>query len=288
MSVTTDSAAVRTDGPVYIHWGAIIAGAIAATALSFILVSFAISLGLGVMSSEPTWRDASVALWVLTGLYLMLQALAGFALGGYVAGRLRERWGHSTTADEIEFRDGVHGALTWAVAVVLGALTAAATSGAIASRLAPTASAWNTAPGAESLVAYDLDRLFRGDRRPEGADLSYPRAEAGRILLKSSGHTGITPDDRTHLVRIVAARTGLAAPEAERRVDDVVARSHEGIRKARRSGVIVGFMTAAALLLGAAASWFAACIGGRHRDGNTAPSLTAWPITGPPTRRATM
>jgi hypothetical protein len=36
--------------------------------------------------------------------------------------------------------------------------------------------------------------------------------------------------------------------------------------------VIVAFMTAAALVLGAAAAWFAACLGGRHRD-EAAPSL---------------
>jgi hypothetical protein len=97
-------------------------------------------------------------------------------------------------------------------------------------------------------------------------------------LLQSSGHTGIVPEDRTYLVRLVSARTGLAQGDAERRVDEVVARSREAIVKARRSTVLLGFSTAAALLLGAAAAWFAACCGGRHRDGDVAPSLagTDW------------
>ncbi len=43
---------------------------------------------------------------------------------------------------------------------------------------------------------------------------------------------------------------------------------------------MLGFMTAAALLLGAAAAWYAACLGGRHRDEDIAPSWM-WP------RRAT-
>jgi hypothetical protein len=59
----------------------------------------------------------------------------------------------------------------------------------------------------EALFPYELDRLFRADRRGEG-DLTYSRAEAGRILLAASGRSGITPDDRTYLVRLVAARTG--------------------------------------------------------------------------------
>jgi hypothetical protein len=36
--------------------------------------------------------------------------------------------------------------------------------------------------------------------------------------------TGLQADDRAYLVRLVAARTGLSAAEAERRVEDVSAR----------------------------------------------------------------
>src|SRR3981189_3783669 len=75
--------------PGYLQWTPVIAGALAATALSFILVTFAAAVGLGVSSTSPTWRDASVALWILSGLYLILQALLSFGLGGYIAGRIR-------------------------------------------------------------------------------------------------------------------------------------------------------------------------------------------------------
>jgi hypothetical protein len=79
--------------------------------------------------------------------------------------------------------------------------------------------------------------------------------------------------------------------EAERRVDDVVARAKESINRARRSVVILAFMTGAAALIGAAAAWFAACAGGRHRDGRDAPHfLWDWGSTArrspPPTRGA--
>ncbi|MGY3111237.1 hypothetical protein ACVWW7_007864 [Bradyrhizobium sp. LM6.9] len=69
-----------------IQWSSIVAGAFAAAALSFILVSFGVAIGLGISSTSPTWRDASAALALLSGLYLILQAIASFGFGGYIAG----------------------------------------------------------------------------------------------------------------------------------------------------------------------------------------------------------
>ena len=85
---TTVSGPLETE-PRYLQWTPVIVGALAATALSLVLVTFAAAVGLGVSSTAPTWRDASWALWLLSGLYLILQAIVSFALGGYIAGRLR-------------------------------------------------------------------------------------------------------------------------------------------------------------------------------------------------------
>ena len=69
MTMEMNEASRRADiAPRYIQWSPVIAGALAATALSFILVTFAATVGLGVASSAPTWRDASAALWILSGL----------------------------------------------------------------------------------------------------------------------------------------------------------------------------------------------------------------------------
>jgi hypothetical protein len=35
---------------------------------------------------------------MLSGLYLLLAALVSFGVGGYIAGRLRERWDHLRVA----------------------------------------------------------------------------------------------------------------------------------------------------------------------------------------------
>ena len=252
----------------YIQWGPVIAGAVSAAALAMVLHAFAAAIGLAVSSAAPTWRDASVGLWILSGVYLILVALASYGLGGYIAGLLRDRLA-TTRADDVELRDNIHGLLVWAVATLITAfllLAAASTS----TRLAAP-SAGNAGPAAsvagENTIAFDIDRLLRSDRRTaESGDLALTRAEAARILLTSSSHSGVAAEDRSYLVRLVSARTGLAAPEAERRVDTAIANAKQNIARARRSTTILAFMAGAAALLGAAAAWFAAAYGGQHRD----------------------
>ena len=162
--------------PMYISWGAVIAGAIAASALTFVLITFGAAIGLAIASPSATWRDTSVALALLSGLWLLLTAIASFALGGYLAGRLRAT-GDSTTADEVELRDGMHGLLVWGLAILIGAalalgLARTAAAPATSNVLAPTAST------AEPLLAFELDRLFRADRRPGEAVEPDVRAQA--------------------------------------------------------------------------------------------------------------
>jgi hypothetical protein len=259
----------------YIQWGPAIAGAFAAAALAFVLHSFAAAIGLAVSSTSPTWRDSSTALQLLSGLYLVLVAIVSFGVGGYLAGRTRARLDGG--AEEVEFRDGSHGLLVWAIAIMLTALMAVAATQALTRLSAPSPGSAQSVAG-ENIIAFDLDRLFRAERRPQNSDLLYARSEAARILLTSAGHNGVTSDDRAYLIRLTAANTGLAPPEAEKRVDTVLAQARDTIRKARRSAVIIAFMAGAAALLGAAVAWFAAIAGGEHRDGRSVPS-TIWSLS---------
>ena len=281
MTMAETRPAAGYDGPAYVQWGPIVAGAITAAALATVLHSFAAAIGLAVSSTAPTWRDASLALWALSGLYLVLVALAAYGAGGYVAGRLRARLA-AASPDEVEFRDGGHGLLVWALATLLTALMIAGSAPVLSRLAAPSGGPSGPAVSVagENIIAYDLDRLFRAERRPADADMNYNRAEAARILLTASGHRGVSAEDRAYLVRLVASRTGLAPPEAERRADAVIASARDNIARARKSTVILAFMAGAAALLGAAVAWFAACSGGRHRDGATPPSLM-WSARGP-------
>ncbi|WP_166295689.1 hypothetical protein [Bradyrhizobium sp. 2S1] len=258
---------VDNKGGLRLQWSPVFAGALTASALSLILISFGAAVGLGVSSSSPSWRDASAALALLSGLYLILQALVSLGVGGYIAGRTQRVVG-ATPADVVESNDGLHGLTTWALAVVMGG-TIIALVGLSAAR--PVIQSRPSATAAEQLLSAELDRLYRSVRRPANLDIGYERAEAGRILLTSSGHSGVNTEDRSYLIQQVAAATGLPAAEAEKRVDSVIGDAKTAIQRSRRSSVILAFSVAAALLFGAVAAWAAACAGGRHRDGAALP-----------------
>jgi hypothetical protein len=124
-----------TEGSILqIQWGPIIAGGIAATALALVLHSFAVAIGLSVSSTAPTWRDASIALVLLSGLYLLLAAIVSYGFGGYLAGRMRSRLA-TGTPDEL---DGIHGLLVWAIATLLTGLIAFAAMQSLGRAAAPS------------------------------------------------------------------------------------------------------------------------------------------------------
>ena len=259
-----------------VTWSAAIAGAVVAAALAFVLESFGVAIGLGLSSASPTWRDTSFSLVLLSGLYLLLTALAAYALGGYFAGRMRRPYG---PAENPEYEDGMHGLLVWGLATLLSGLVAVTTVSFLQRApggVAASSQATSTVPG-ERLIGFELDRLFRGSERRAGGDLIYDRSEAARILLTTSSHSGMDPSDRAYLAKLIAADTGAPAPDAERRVDEAASHVKQDINRARSSAVILAFMIGAATLLGAVAAWAAAITAGRHRDGREpVPYLFDW------------
>jgi hypothetical protein len=269
----------------YVQWSPVIVGALFTVALSFVLLTFAVAVGLGVSSTSPTWRDTSAALAIRSGVYLILQAIVSFGIGGYVAGRTYRPL-TATESEEVVERDGLHGLAAWALAVVLGAMLLALVGASGINRASSTA-ATPTATASEPLLSYELDRIFRSPKRPANVDMSAERAEAGRILMTSSSHSGVSGDDRTYLIQQVAAATGLAPGEAERRVDTAIADSKKAISRSRHSAIILAFSLAAATLLGAVAAWSAACAGGRHRDGAPLPEWMRHANTSEPRRMVT-
>src|SRR5215203_1687376 len=248
----------RWNSPV--SWAPVIAGAITAAALALVLHSFAIAIGLGVSSTAPTWRDASIALFVLSGVYLIAVALASYGLGGYVAGTLRSKFDGVDT-EEMEIRDGIHGLLVWALATLLTVALVAVGALGISRLAAPSGGEAGPASSVagENIIAYDIDKLFRGDRKGTESDITIRRAEAARILLTSSGHAGVQPEDRSYLARLVSTHTGLAGPDVEKRVDVAITSARQNIRRARASTVILAFMAGAAALIGAVAALVWCC-----------------------------
>ena len=112
-----------------VSWAAVVACAIAAAALTLVLLAFGAGMG---FSAVSPWGNSGVSASTFeigTGLYLIVVAMLASTIGGYVAGRLRTKWVGVHT-HEVFFRDTAHGFLAWGLATVLGvaALTAAAGS----------------------------------------------------------------------------------------------------------------------------------------------------------------
>lgn len=265
-------------------WGAIAAGGVAATAVSFFMMALGVGLGFTVVSP---WVDEGISastFSLATGVYLVIMAMVASTIGGYLAGRLRARW-IGVHRDEVYFRDTAHGFMAWAFGLVLtasllGAATTHLLAGASAGSIpAAGAGAAQAASPADSYV----DTLLRpnpaaqsatapaaGDAsatRPAAADMSATRGEFGRLLIPVLRRGGdLSPDNRTHMARVVAARTGLTQPEAEQRVTQVVTDAKAAADKARREAAKLSLWLAASMLAGAFAASLAAAEGGSLRD----------------------
>ena len=78
--------------------------------------------------------------------------------------------------EDTDVRDGMHGLLAWALATLLIAVIGLATAQSLTRLAAPSGAqaGASSSVGGENLIAFDLDRLFRAERRPN-LDLDYPR-----------------------------------------------------------------------------------------------------------------
>ncbi len=264
-SVVASGATVMASPGSYVEWGAVLAGAITALAVSFVLLSFGAAVGLSAVSPWTSTSGSVKAVGFGSVLWMILSYIWAFSLGGYLSGRMRHRW--SSVQSEVEFRDGAHGLLVWATAVAIGAIvaTSAATSiargaasgiGSIASRIADP-------------MAREVDSLFRvakpAPATGQNANASDDyRAETARILMNGE----LSAPDRTYLAQVISARTGLPQADAEKRLNEVVDDAKRAADRARKIAVVLGFLTAATLLISGAAAWAAAELGGSHRDAN--------------------
>lgn len=261
--------AATAAGVSYVDWSAIIAGAAIAAALSWLLMGFGTALGL---SATSPWRHESGlsvgTLAYLAVAWIAVQHIAAMLAGGYVAGRMRARFETATT-DEVAWRDGVHGGLVWAIAVIASACLALAAAGSALQ----TAGQAGIAAANSDLVKYQVGVLMRApDGKPSQALPNETRDEITGVILRSMANGRIAAPDRTYLTDIVAQRTGLSREESGKRVDaayaETVRLAKEAADTARKAGIAAGVVTAVGLLVSLTAAWWAAIAGGNHRDTN--------------------
>jgi len=338
----------------YVDWPAIIAGAVLASAISFVLFTFGTGIGLSLTSPYPGESVTPTAFAVVLGLWVLWVSVSSFIAGAYLTGRLRRRIGDASE-HEVEVRDAAHGLLVWALSALIGAMIAAWVTGLTASKTADVAAgvATGASTGAAQEIAsrvdpasYWTDVLFRpapGTPAAAGgtgaapattdtaaaaapatttttgaatttapaattttttgaattetaqttappapaattaaapaaapmhtADTAQSREAANRIMASRIAEGKLNDDDRAYLARLVGDETGLSESEAAARVDTAVtglsqarAEAARLAERARKFGILITFLTAASLAVGAAACWWAATIGGRHRD----------------------
>ena len=254
----------------YVEWAPIIAGAVLSLSLSFVLLTFGSAIGMAVVTPWSTSPIATRVIWGGAFWFLLVQ-LWSFALGGYIAGRMRHRWpGASET--EVDFRDGAHGLLVWGLAIILGvtlgSLLLSSGNRSVDASGAATSGSARSISGAPVTLA--LDHLFRQAHvAPAAASITNLRPEAGRLLLSAISDGAQAPPDRIYLSQVVAAQTGLSQPDAAARVAAVSTDLRLSLEKMRREGILLGFLAAASLLVAAATAWWAAVAGGNHRDQGT-------------------
>lgn len=255
----------------YVDWPAVIAGAVIAAAISFVLLTAGGAIGLSLISAEQD-SHATAAGW-LAAFWVIAVPIGALLAGGYIAGRMRPAW--AGLAEEVQFRDGTHGLLVWAVSIVFGAFLAVSAAGAT---LRAGAEGAGRAAELASTVSPSVDVMVRSSGTASNAGLltEDQRSEIGRIVGRAAGAGALGEDDRKYLTQVVAQRAGIPPQEAEKRVTDAYNSAVRSIESVRKGTVAAGLATATALLMGLVAAWFGAQRGGNHRDTNRPARFAGW------------
>lgn len=282
----TDTVPTESSQPA-ISWGAVIAGALAASTVTVALMLVGSGIGLTMVSPWPGQGAGLTAFAASTAVGLIIVQWLSSGVGGYLAGRLRTKW-VGVRSDEVFFRDTAHGFMAWAVATLLvfgvlgSGLIAALGSGVQAAStvasgaVSGAAVAAGDVDDADGSLGYFVDSLLRPNTPPvsdgnEGR--SQVAGEITRILAQSAAAGSVSSDDKSYLARLIASNTGLTEADANARIDAVLARIEEARTEAlaaadtaRKAGATFALVSALSLLVGAFIASAAAAFAGMQRD----------------------
>lgn len=99
-----------------VHWGAIFRRSRRSRRHDHSCLAWA-----GARATVSPWTPSSTppaTFGIAAGIWLIITQWLSAGLGGYLAGRLREKWVGVRT-DEVLFRDTAHGLLAWALATII-------------------------------------------------------------------------------------------------------------------------------------------------------------------------
>jgi hypothetical protein len=248
---TAAPVAAASSGPSAVSWGAVIAGAVVASAVSLLLLVLAAGLNLASFSLPPLRHGSAVAVTALAAITLIVTQWIASAVGGYLTGRLRTRW-VGTHTHEVFFRDTAHGFITWSLATLFLAFSlGSATNSLMGVGL--------TGAIGSTLVTHKPAAAF-----PVTAQRAIPAAQVEEVL--PAAETVPTDDNELQLVLPPAQQPG-----AERMtlVQDPQEGRDEGSvlpERARKDAAFSSLMIALSMVVGAFIACVAAAAGGHRRD----------------------
>ena len=270
MTDTTTVVAMPSDRSSNFDWGAIIGGALVATALSFVMYAFGSAAGVASVSPYSWNNPSGMTLTIVGAAYISVVMIGSFLVGGYFAGRYRRPTGSAASLEERQSRDGAHGLLMWALALLIGVVIAYWAATSAISGAASAAGGAAAAAARTDGVSVAIDRMLRdGGPAESTAQDSHrdTRAEVARILSTNALTRGeISTEDRDYVARLVAAEARIPQDEARKRVDATIERAKEAANTARKAAAGIAFLIGALSILSAGAAYWAAMAGGRERD----------------------
>ena len=267
--------------PPRVSWGAIIAGAIVAVAIGFMLNILGVALGATAVDVAARDTPSASTFGIGAGLWLIVSNLVGLAVGGYAAARL------SGTSDAMDAT--LHGLGVWATgflvsAVLLGNVLAGTASTAFSAASNVMGGAAQGAGSAVSAIAGQANpqalieraRLsLTGPSEPARMSSEQRSAEITSLLGRRVTGGSLSDAEQQRLSALVAAEAGIPQQEAAQRIQsyeaDAQRLARETEERARRAadaaatGASTGaFAVFGALLLGAIAAVLGARAGARN------------------------
>lgn len=264
-----------------ISWGAVIAGAVIAIAIHFLLSL--LGVGIGLSTVDPAGSPEAESLGIGAGIWWVISSIISIIVGGYVAARLE---GLPSRGDGI-----IHGVLVWAVTLlVMVWLLASAAGGLIGGAFnlvgntvsaagQGIAAAVPAVADATGLSPEQLDRHAEELLSPGGTAPSDPQAArrdlvaALTVMATQSGPQA--EEARNRAVTIISQQANISRQEADQRITRVeqqVRQTTQNVEEAAEdtahdaadvasSGSLWAFL---ALLLGALAGIVGGAMGTRH------------------------
>ena len=252
------------------------------------MTTFGAAIGLSATSPFAGKGLSATALGIATALWVLWIAVSSFMAGAYIAGRLSRRI-PDASEHEADVRDGAHGLVVWALGTLLLAYVASSSIAGVAKLGADAVSGAASVAGstAKTLtqsadpVNYTIDRLTRG---VQGADMDRMRQDVMRIFANAATTGTLSNDDKAYVTSRIASAANISQEDATKRIDETQAqvnalteRAKQAAESARKVGILIAFLTASSIVISAAAAWYAAAMGGKHRDEGVDHShMTSW------------